>query len=61
MVVTVCRALLDVRGGAPGSLKVSMASKYNLRCFSVPRFITLPPQRLYWTPVLTICTQWAPG
>ena len=32
-----------------------MASKYCFLCRSVPRFMTLPPQRLYWTPILTVC------
>ena len=58
-IATLLPCLSSVIAKQPGALKELMSAKKRCRCLDEPRLSTLPPQRLYWTPSLTVCTRFA--
>ena len=55
-IATLLPCFSSVIAKQPGALKELMSSKKRSRCFVEPRLSTLPPHKLYWTPILTVCT-----
>lgn len=58
---TLLPCLSSVMAKHPGARKPLMSSAKRARCLDEPRFRTEPPQRLYWTPSLTVCSPGGAG